>query len=164
MSQLIFSAPRTQDLEKVSEEIDRGIASFFLFFGWMAAALQLQILRAHSLPWSNLASNRRGMSARASGRHGGPEFGASDRRHWRTGGTLFWTLTTLSLPPISPRTGEINGRQAQSLIVAGRRSTYCPLLASVFNVQPPWVHLANHNSSASPHRSGSWKKCKCCTA
>ena len=123
MSQLIFSAPRTQDLEKVSEEIDRGIASFFLFFGWMAAALQLQILRAHSLPWSKLASNRRGMSARASGRHGGPEFGASDRRHWRTGGTLFFgTLTSLS-PSNIPKDWR-NKWETSTVPNSGRTSEY----------------------------------------
>ena len=144
---------------KISTAVSR-----HFFFGWMAAALQLQILRAHSLPWSNLASNRRGMSARA--RQAGmvvlilepvtADIGEQEEH--------FFGRSHLSLPPISPRTGEINGRQARSLIVAGRRSTYRPLLASVFNVPPAWVHLDNHNSSASPHRSGSWKKCKCCIA
>ena len=127
-----------------SEEIDCGFASFFCLDGCSTAVAD----SARSLARC-LGRVKRVMSARASGMVVRNLEPVTDNIGEQEEHFILDAHISLSLPPISPRTGEINGRQAQSLIVAGHRSTYRPLLASVFNAQPAWVHLANHNSSAS---------------
>ena len=88
---------------------------------------------------------------RARVRHGGPEFEASDRRHRRTGGTLYFGRSHLSISPSNILGDRRNKWETSTVPISRRTSEYVPpLLARVFNVQPKSAHSANHNSSASP--------------
>ena len=142
-----FRGPRTGNLEKVKKS---NAASHHFFSGWLQHCSCRFCALSRSLAALVQTRVKRGMSARASGmvvlnlEPVTADIGKQEEHF------ILDAHISLSLPPISLRTGETNGRQAQSLIVAGHRSTYRSLLALVFNAQPAWVHLANHNSSVSP--------------